>query len=163
MWRNYFSTATVYGLDILKEVTDEVGGDRIVGIQLDQSDRKQLEAFGNEHGPFDIGIDDGSHVWSHQISTFETLWPRIKPGGMYIVEDVLTSYPAWLERSSLTARTNYTEGGVSAVTYFKRLIDEINFNGDDNAAPSDYTEYQRTIDWIAFRCNSVFIRKRDDA
>ncbi len=58
----------------------------------------QLDAFALR-GPFDIGIDDGSHIWCHQILAFERLWPAIKRGGLYVIEDVLTSYDAWLARS----------------------------------------------------------------
>ena len=39
-------------------------------------------------GPFDIVIDDGSHVTSHQIGTFATVYPTIAVNGVYIVEDL---------------------------------------------------------------------------
>lgn len=165
IWHEYFPKATIYGLDISAKAVAGVEGERIVGVQLDQSDKEQLEAFGRNHGPFDIGIDDGSHVWSHQILTFESLWKYIRPGGLFVIEDVLTSYPIWLQHSNSAKLIDYTQGGVNVVEYFKTLIDEINFHGKDwdSIDPSEYTEFQRTIDWISFRSNSIFIRRRDDA
>jgi cephalosporin hydroxylase len=44
------------------------------------------------HGPFDIVIDDGSHVFEHQIASFEALFPLASSTAVYIVEDVHTSY-----------------------------------------------------------------------
>jgi hypothetical protein len=40
----------------------------------------------------DVVVDDGSHVCSHQITTFKTLYPYLKPGGIFFVEDVTTNY-----------------------------------------------------------------------
>ena len=43
--------------------------------------------------PFDIIIDDGSHVPWHQIFTLESIFHTwLKPGGLYIIEDLETSY-----------------------------------------------------------------------
>ena len=156
MWHEYFSNATIYGLDINPEAMERVKGERTVGILLDQSDKAQLGIFGLKHGPFDIGIDDGSHVWSHQILTFETLFPYIKPGGLFVCEDVLTSYPFWLQNSKSAKRIRYATGNISTIDYFKELVDKINFYGKE---PSGENTILHEIDWISFRYNSVFIRK----
>ena len=47
---------------------------------------------GEAHGPFDFVIDDGSHASPQQIESFRILWPFIKDRGVYIIEDVQTSY-----------------------------------------------------------------------
>ena len=40
-----------------------------------------------------IIVDDGSHVPWHQLLTFEIMFETwLKPGGLYIIEDVETSY-----------------------------------------------------------------------
>lgn len=164
IWQNYFPNAMVYGLDIQNKAVNRLNSQRharIKGFQIDQSQKDQLEKFVVENGPFDIGIDDGSHVWSHQILSFEVLWPAIKPGGLYVVEDVLTSYDTWLKQSASAQRIDYTQGGKSCVEYFKDLIDHVNFA--DIIEVEKYTEFQRTVDWIAFRANSIFVKKRDDA
>lgn len=47
-------------------------------------------------GEFDIIIDDGSHIGTEQIATFNNLWPSLNPGGWYVVEDLFAAYdPVW--------------------------------------------------------------------
>ena len=42
--------------------------------------------------PWDIIIDDGSHVPYHQVFSFFSLWKAVVPGGLYVIEDVETNY-----------------------------------------------------------------------
>ena len=156
LWAAYFTQAEVYGLDNQQQSVDLVEPPS-KGFLVDQSSKSQLVTFGAQHGPFDIGIDDGSHVWSHQILSFQALWPFISPGGLYVIEDTLTSYPQWLKHSKAYARgIKFDTGGVSAMKYFKDLVDDINFHGYQHHKPN---VYQATIDWIGFRHNAIFLRK----
>ena len=38
-------------------------------------------------GPIDIVIDDASHLYDLSKRSFETLFPELRPGGLYIIED----------------------------------------------------------------------------
>ncbi len=64
--------------------------DRIKTAVADQGSREQLDAFKKSIGDlqFDLIIDDGSHRGDHQQITLESLWPTLKPGGMYVIEDL---------------------------------------------------------------------------
>jgi hypothetical protein len=60
-----------------------------------QADPEFLDRVDRDLGDilFDFIIDDGSHVPWHQIFTLESLfWDTLKDGGMYIIEDIETSY-----------------------------------------------------------------------
>jgi hypothetical protein len=85
-WAAYFPAARVYGIDITEGLLFET--DRIKTSLCDQSDRAQLRAFASKHGPFDIIIDDGSHIVNHQIISFFALLDFVRPGGYYLIEDV---------------------------------------------------------------------------
>lgn len=165
MWQEYFSKASIYGLDIHNRSVERCKGERIKALVVDQGDPSQLQKFGNEYGKFDIGIEDGSHIWNHQIISFKTLWTYIKPGGLYVVEDILTSYEEWLSKSKSNVNMDYAQGEKSAVQYFKDLIDTLNFHGKDwDSIPKEqYTELQRTVDWVGFRANAIFVKKRKNA
>ena len=61
----------------------------------DQSDLHFLQQMKADldHQKFDIIIDDGSHLPWHQLLTFEIMFETwLKPGGLYVIEDVETSY-----------------------------------------------------------------------
>lgn len=89
MWRNYLPKATIYGLDIHEKRLDVP---RIVVLQGDQSDPESLERALASCPPFDLIIDDGSHIGSHIVTSFKTLFPKLKPGGLYAIEDLHTAY-----------------------------------------------------------------------
>jgi hypothetical protein len=62
---------------------------------VDQADREQLTAivdreFGDE--PLDLVIDDASHLYAPTKASFEVLFPRLRPGGLYIIEDWATDH-----------------------------------------------------------------------
>lgn len=89
MWRDYFDGPddVVVGLDI--EPKDPIPGVRFV--QGDQRDGRLLAEISSPDG-WDVIVDDGSHVSSMTKQTFTHLWGWLKPGGLYIVEDLQVSY-----------------------------------------------------------------------
>ncbi len=57
---------------------------------MDQGDKERLEQlvlaeFGDE--PLDVVIDDASHLYGPTVASFEVLFPRLRPGGVYVIED----------------------------------------------------------------------------
>lgn len=90
MWYEYFINAKILGLDINNK--SSFNNERIKCNVLDQSKKEQLYQFANKNKIlFDIIIDDGSHHISDQQLTLGFLFPMLKPGGIYIVEDLHTS------------------------------------------------------------------------
>eukprot|EP00966_Prymnesium_polylepis_P209969 4862778-Prymnesium_polylepis.1 len=45
--------------------------------------------------PFDVIIDDGSHLSEHQHATLVGMLPRVRSGGLYVVEDIMSSCQDW--------------------------------------------------------------------
>ena len=94
MWRHYFPRAKIYGIDLYDKWFDDEA--RITALKADQSDPIALRQAVDGCPPFDLVVDDGSHVGSHVITTFDVLFPMVKPGGYYAIEDLETSYlPAY--------------------------------------------------------------------
>jgi len=118
MWKDYFGDqAVIYGVDInpdCKKLEEEN-----VHIKIgSQSDRHFLRKLMKEIPPVDILIDDGGHTMRQQIITFEELFGHIKEDGVYLCEDMHTSY--WIEfGGGLRRRGTFVE-------YSKRLIDRLN-------------------------------------
>lgn len=82
LWRNSFPKWEVFGL----EINPIYAGDNIV--IGDQSDKSTLEKLGK----FDVIIDDGGHKMSQQQTSFDVLFRAMNPGGLYVIEDLHTSY-----------------------------------------------------------------------
>jgi SAM-dependent methyltransferase len=94
IFSRYFRNGTIIGVDLLPQAIDLSGFPNVVMRQGEQSDRGLLTNLANEFAPdgIDIVIDDASHVGYLSLKTFEILFGRLKPGGLYVVEDWGTGY-----------------------------------------------------------------------
>ena len=93
MWLKYFGEGTeVIGVDINPECLDYKYEGNAKVVMGDQSSSEFWDNFLSDQNAFDIVIDDGSHVMHHQITTLNKLFPKLKPGGVFICEDTHTSY-----------------------------------------------------------------------
>ena len=90
-WERYFPHASIVGVDINPEA-QKFASDRISIENADQSNIQDLVDIGVRHGPFDIIIEDGSHLWEHQITSLRTLFAFVKNEGFCVVEDLQTNY-----------------------------------------------------------------------
>ncbi|MBP2477768.1 8-demethyl-8-alpha-L-rhamnosyltetracenomycin-C 2'-O-methyltransferase [Crossiella equi] len=90
MWKHYFPRATVYGVDVHDKSPH--AQQRIRVLQADQSDPEALLRVVATTGPLDLVVDDGSHQNDHVLTTFRTLFPHVRDGGLYAIEDLQTSY-----------------------------------------------------------------------
>lgn len=65
-------------------------GHLVTAFGLDQGDRAGLTQFVDSHlpeGGIDLVIDDASHILGPTRTSFEVLFPRLRTGGLYVVED----------------------------------------------------------------------------
>jgi cephalosporin hydroxylase len=118
LWREYFGPkALIYGVDVNPECADLADPPTQVRIGS-QADPAFLRSVIAEMGTPDIIIDDGSHVARHQQVSFETLFPLLAAGGIYVIEDMHTAY--W---------RGEWEGGYkrrgTAIELVKQLIDDM--------------------------------------
>lgn len=87
-WKEYFSKATIVGVDINKKsMINEEG--RITTLCLDRKNKKELCEHAQDNNiKYDIIIDDADHNIEPQLLSLVYLWPYLKEGGLYIIEDV---------------------------------------------------------------------------
>jgi SAM-dependent methyltransferase len=96
-WAEAFSPTRLVGVDKSLESPSAAFDHYLAGRAdrlhvywgVDQGDPERLEALVATEfdGPLDLVIDDASHLYSLTLSSLETLLPRLRPGGLYIVED----------------------------------------------------------------------------
>lgn len=136
MWREYFTTGSLVGADIL-DLSYIVLPDTQIHV-CDQSDRVQLKNLvDNSFSKFDIIIDDGGH-WQHQQQiTLGFMFQYLVPGGIFVIEDLHTAgntaytregdtdtlsiLQQWKETGELTSNCIYS----SEIEYLKTNVSEI--------------------------------------
>ncbi len=135
MWKHYFGEkCNIFGLDI-NPSCKEFEEDQIKIFIGDQENRKFLRELKKKLPKIDVLIDDGGHTMNQQITTFEELFPHVKENGVYICEDLCTSYWTRFGGGYLKPRT--------FIEYSKNFIDYINAWHSvekDKLSVSDFTK-----------------------
>jgi len=158
MWKSYFPKGKIFGIDIYdKAYHNEKRIKTFKGSQIDDVFLKNVVA---EIGGIDIIIDDGSHYSDHVINSFRILFPLLNSGGIYVIEDLQTSYwdevvgEKWGGSSDLKAAH-------TSMNFLKCLVDGLNY---EEFTLDEYTPtyFDRNIVSIHFYHNLAFIYKGDN-
>lgn len=126
MWEEYFPFAQIHGLDIDPQCAFRTA--RIRVTTGDQHDEILLRRIaGGEQ--FDLVIDDGSHVVDHIVQSLAILWPRVKQGGFYCIEDlhcasqdISASVEAWPGQAHNAPGTNYRNSRATLMQAIDRYL-----------------------------------------
>jgi hypothetical protein len=105
-WLAYFPKAAVFGLNLGGTTAPE---DRYTALTCDMESSKSLQEAASALPDFDIIIEDGSHASHHQQNSFLELFPKLKPGGLYIIEDMRWQQKA-IERAEFTKTAELFQG-----------------------------------------------------
>jgi len=89
-WRDYFPAGQIYGIDVVEESIFEE--ERIRCFLGDQRNAEFLAGVVADTGPLDIVVDDGSHRGVDHVASFAALWPHLKEGGWYCIEDCFSIF-----------------------------------------------------------------------
>ncbi|MFZ1470648.1 MAG: hypothetical protein WAT09_16980 [Paracoccaceae bacterium] len=107
LWLEYFTQGQIHGLDAA-----DLSGfrhDRFAAHRCDPDVPATIAAAAAGMPDLDIIIDDASHASHHQQDAFLRLFPRLKSGGIYVIED-LRSQPAPQERAAFTKTATLFRG-----------------------------------------------------
>ncbi len=147
MWEEYFPNAEIHGLDINKEC-EKFNKGRVKIHIGDQSNKNFLNDLGEKNNFFDIIIDDGSHIHDHIIKSFTSLYPFLKNGGYYVVEDVVNNYDT----------TNFFARYAFGINYYptnKPTVDEPGFKKFDIKNCEDI----KNVVGLNFYRHLIFLKK----
>lgn len=167
-WESYLQKADLHFIDITFDRV-KYFSNRSHYYLADQANIYDLRrVIRDSGGNYDIIIDDGGHTMSQQIVSFVTLFPELKSGGLYIVEDTHTSY--WKDYGGNGTFEHPKAGPATFIQFAKNLIDDVNYIGAHtlsashaNLTPdqlSKLTIYQREIYSIHFYDSLCIIIKR---
>jgi hypothetical protein len=132
MWNDYFQgNATIYGIDINPECK-KFESENVKIFIGSQDDKKFLKNVRDTIPHLDIVLDDGGHTMKQQILTLEILYDHVKEDGVYVCEDLQTSY--W----------RFFGGGYKRrgtfVEYSKKLIDQLHAWHNKKVPMTDFTK-----------------------
>ena len=128
MWLKYFSKALIFGVDNQHgtnswDTSGKTPDDRYTFAHGDQCSDSFWIDFSHENGTnWDIVIDDGLHSNVSVITSFMALWPHVKKGGFYAIEDLGVAYGG----SSFFVDPRWP----NQVDWLKGKIDELNRGGE---------------------------------
>lgn len=153
MWRHYFGrNARIFGSDLNPgcKALEADGFPIFIG---DQNDRRFLRETLDAMGRIDIVIDDGGHDMDQQTTTFQEIFPRLTDGGIYVCEDISSSY---IEEFGGGYRRKGT-----FVEYAKGFVDAIHAWHSEDPKRFAVSDLTRSIHGIHFYNNALIIEKRN--
>ncbi len=152
MWRDYFGPqAQLFGVDINPNCKqfEEPGVRIFIG---DQGDREFLRTLAQTLPQIDILIDDGGHTMQQQIRTYEALFGKIAPNGVYLCEDLHTSY--WREFGGGHRRAG------TFIEYSKNFIDALNAWHSQQPGSLTVSDFTRSAHSVHYYDSIVVVEKR---
>ena len=124
MFSEYFPKANLVGLDIFKK---EFSIKKTELFKGDQADIGILKKIVNKYKKFDIIIDDGSHINSDIKKSFNYLFSKLKYGGIYVIEDLQTSYISNWGGDGVNLNNKKT-----TMNFIRSLADRMHYQDIDN-------------------------------
>ena len=97
-WAAFFHKARIIGVDIDPGAAEAINAEKLPNVSAVAGDTQQVAAMRQtldtivSYGGVDIIIDDGLHTWEGQQQTLVTLWPYLRRGGYYFIEDVFFTW-----------------------------------------------------------------------
>lgn len=151
MWKDYFGEkATIFGVDIDPRCKDFEEENIKICIGS-QSNRSFLRALKKKIPKVDILIDDGGHTMEQQIVSYEELFCHVKENGIYVCEDLHTSY--WLRYGGGHKRRG------TFIEYSKNFIDHLNaFHSEQKSL--QVNAFTTSVDSIHYYDSMIVIEKR---
>lgn len=153
LWDKYFThpNAKIVGVDIGAYNRKHEGGRVAVEIG-DCSDSDYLKGLASKYQPRVI-IDDASHMWAHQITAFQALFPTLPSGGVYILEDIHTSFG--------DPREEYRSGDQDAYQFAARIMASfVGRGGEHPSLANGPDDVWTSISWIECLPRAVIFVKK---
>jgi hypothetical protein len=159
LWREVFPQALVIGFDAQPPASGVPG---CVLVQGQQDNRADLERIRGHASIFDFIIDDCSHLARPTRLTFDTLFPHLRHGGIYVIEDWGTGYwPTWPDGAS-PGSENHSAGMVGLV---KQLVDVVGIpamNRLSSPPPiheANWSTKNSPFEWVMFYPGMACVKK----
>jgi len=169
LWKEYFESAEVHGIDIDPEnkkyeesrIQIHIGNqgdpyflkETVALICTNQKSKNPTPESSNEQdikntdAIFDAIIDDGSHINVLTLTSFTHLWPHVKKGGVYIIEDLGCSYID-LEQQNIRSRAATQDAGWEGMHLAPK---EISYKNERSVMDKFFLDRIKILDFMKVR------------
>lgn len=160
-WDDFFPKGKIYSVENSPDMIKESKKFNHTVFEGDCEDIVFLEKVMKEIKELDIIIDDAGHKSKQQIESFKYLFPLLNKGGIYIIEDLQTSYwPGFVDP---------IQG--STINFIKKRVDDLHYHGQqgcysdyymisDEIKAKYFNDYEKSIESIHMYPGICFIFKR---
>lgn len=123
MWSEFFTNGQIFGVDLY----DKSGlkfNPNVTVLKGSQADEDFINSLIAQSGPPDIIIDDASHLNGLTIKSFALLFPHLKNGGIYVIEDLESS---WWKDNGFDGEPNYKNmDAKTSINFLRTLTNDVN-------------------------------------
>lgn len=141
-WAQIFPNANIYGAD--KKNDQLFNLEKIKMYYVDQSNKSSLDALVQQLNiELDVILDDASHVYDNTVNTFESLFPLLRQGGVYLIEDILdyrenaNNWQQTIDDLQLYMNSHNYNYEIFQSQKPSKVIDEVSGEPTDTDMPSD--------------------------
>lgn len=140
LWREFLPHAHITGLDLRGPPDNIKGLENVTYICGRQEDAAVLDKTTAANGPFDLIVDDASHIGRLTKASYRHLFDHLLPGGLYIFEDIAASvrFTDWPDYAPMTAQPDQGDRFPSYETgmigVLKQLVDDVALGKGDIAS-----------------------------
>ena len=159
MYNYYFDgKCKIYGIDIdptCSDIPSKLGVNNIEITIGDQENRDFWKNYLKDKPKFDIVIEDGGHSMNQQIVTYEEVYDHVSENGVYLCEDLHTSY--WPEMNGALNKPG------TFIEYSKNFIDMINFyhiKEDLKEKKALYEKFRKITNSITYYDSVIVLEKK---
>ena len=154
MWAEWFPKASIVGLD-LKPPKLKVSPGNLDLIVGDATKELTVERLKKKYVAPSVVLDDGSHIWDQQRAALQSFWPWLKAGGVYVIEDIQSSYEAGFARDDV----------VPFADLMLKLAQSLQLRGVElnrftALGPEWFVDIAREVRSVNFIRGAVLIRKK---
>jgi hypothetical protein len=118
MWSRYLPESTIIGYDVRPECADLCRD--LENVRIVIGDPAKMEEPSD--APFDVFIDDASHISEQIVAMFKNCWPWVRRGGFYIIEDLGCTYS---DAYTQQFRKHFDSSAVNDRTTVLNMIDHL--------------------------------------
>ncbi len=156
-WIMYFPNVTYVGID-KNAPTHSIDAANSTFVRANATDHETLLELSSRFEAPKVILDDASHKWSHQRTSFFLFWDWLAPGGTYIIEDLHTSNEPGFSGADLMSPMSWLER--LAFGLQQRRTQREHFIATEHP---DIVRVVESLESISFIRSAVILRKRSDA